>query len=108
MVFCIVSRGFPELKGKSLKFMPCGKTYSLVPMLVLVELKMGKCWGFARCECYTRTMLSHLKSSILCFKKLLCTHCTYELILHFILISLAVHSVQKFGCTEYKLYNHTG
>ena len=37
----------------------------------------------------------------------LCIHCTAELLLHFILRSSAVHSVQKFGCTEYKLYNHT-
>ena len=91
MVFCIVSRGFPELKGKSLKFMPCGKTYSLVPLLVLVELKMGKCLGFARCECYTRTMLSHLKFVNFRFQKMLCTQCIYELILNFIMISIAVH-----------------
>ena len=37
-----------------------------------------------------------------------CTDCTAELLLNIILRRSAVHSVQKFGCTEYKLYNHTG
>ena len=38
----------------------------------------------------------------------LCTHRTAELLLNCIMRSPTVHSLQKFGCTEYKLYNHTG
>ena len=33
----------------------------------------------------------------------LCTHCTAALLLHFILRSSAVHNVQKFGCTLYRV-----